>query len=340
VDPFPYTKPTSAQARSQYAFLTPAVMGETLSADLVDGYMQQWNVSVQRETVQGLVVTGAYVGSKGTKLPIQRELNPAIFGPGATTANTNQRRLYAPAYSTIADYESNGFSTYHSMQLSLNKRFAHGYTILANYTWAKSIDNDSTDTAGAVQNPLNLRPEKSLSDFDVRHRFVTSFLWEIPTLRKGWAQWIAGGWQLNGILTLSKGQPFNVVSGQDRALNGGGSQRPNLVGDPHLDSSRSTNQLLAEYFNPAAFVLPAPGTFGNSGRNTLIAPGTVNLDASLFKMFPIRESIKLQFRAEFFNSLNNVNFAAPVANISTGTVGNIQSAGSPRILQFGLRLAF
>jgi hypothetical protein len=147
--------------------------------------MQQWNVSLQRETVQGLVVTAAYVGSKGTKLAIQRELNPAIFGPGATTANINQRRVYAPKFGTIADYESNGFSTYHSMQLSLNKRFAHGYTILANYTWAKSIDNDSLDTAGAVQNTFDLRSEKALSDFDIRHRFVTSFLWEIPTVKKG-----------------------------------------------------------------------------------------------------------------------------------------------------------
>jgi len=340
VDPFPYTKPTSSQARSQYMFLTPAVMGETLAAGLVDGYMQQWNVSVQRETAQGIVVTAAYVGSKGTKLPIQRELNPAIFGPGATTANTNQRRIYAPAYSTIADYESNGFSTYHSMQLSLNKRFSHGYTILANYTWAKSIDNDSLDTAGAIQNSLDLRPEKSLSDFDIRHRFVSSFLWEIPSLKRGWAQWVLGGWQLNGILTLSKGQPFNVVSGQDRALSGGGSERPNLVGNPRLDTGRVTDQLIAEYFNPAAYALPPLGSFGNSGRNTLIAPGTVNLDSSLFKMFPIRENMKLQFRAEFFNALNNVNFAAPAANISTATAGNILSAGSPRILQFGLRLAF
>lgn len=340
VDPFPYTRPTSAQARSQLVFLTPAVMGETLQAGLVDGYMQQWNFSIQRETVQGLVVTAAYVGSKGTKLPIQRELDPALYAPGATTANINQRRIYAPYFSTIADYESNGFSTYHSMQLSLNKRFAHRYTVLANYTWAKSIDNDSLDTAGAVQNSLDLRSEKALSDFDIRHRFVASFLYEIPSVNKGWPKWIIGGWQLNGILTLSKGEPFNVVSGQDRALSGLGSERPNLVGNPHLDTGRSTDQLLAEYFNPAAYVLPPLGSYGNSGRNTLTAPGLINLDSSLFKMFPIRESMKLQFRAEFFNALNNVNFAAPGANISTATAGNILSAGAPRILQFGLRLTF
>ena len=159
-------------------------------------------------------------------------------------------------------------------------------------------------------------------------------------MKSGMAKWILGGWQLNGILTLSKGEPYNVVSGQDRALTGAGSERPNVVGNPHLDTGRSTNQLLAQYYNPAAYTLPPLGSYGNSGRNTLIAPGVTNLDSSLFKMIPIREDVKLQFRAEFFNSLNNVNFAAPVTNISTATAGNILSASSPRILQFALRLAF
>jgi hypothetical protein len=340
VDPFPYTQPTTQEARSQFQFLLPASVGETLSPNLVDGYMQQWNFNVQRETVQGIVVTAGYVGSKGNSLAMQRELNPAVYGPGATTGNINQRRIYAPSYAGIAEYESNGFSTYHSLQLTLNKRFAHGYTILANYTFAKSIDNVSLDTAGAVQNSQDLRPEKALSDFDVRHRFNTSFLWELPTVRKGWVRWALGGWQLNGILTWSSGSTFNVVSGQDRALVGGGSQRPNLVGDPHLPTGRSHAETITQYFNPAAFALPPVGSFGNAGRNILIGPGSFNLDSSLFKAFPIREPMKLQFRAEFFNALNHANFANPVANIGTATVGSILSAGSPRILQFALRLSF
>jgi hypothetical protein len=126
----------------------------------------------------------------------------------------------------VPRYESNGFSTYNSLQLTLNKRFSHGYSILANYTWARSIDNISLDTAGAVQNTFDMRSEKALSDFDVRKRFVTSFLWEIPSPKKGLARWIMGGWQMNGIFTISSGSPFNLVSGQDRALTGGGSQRP------------------------------------------------------------------------------------------------------------------
>jgi hypothetical protein len=340
VNPFPYTPPVSDADRRQFAFLRPVVIGETVDQDLATGYMQQWNFSLQRETFQGIVVTGAYVGSKGTRLPIQRQINPALFATGATTANIDQRRVYAPDFGNIPNYESGGFSTYHSMQLSLNKRFSHGYSVLANYTWSKSIDNVSTDTQGAVQDSTNLTPEKARSDFDVRHRFVTSFLWEIPSPKAGIARWVLGGWQINGILSISSGTPFNVVSGTDRALVGGGSQRPNLVGDPHLDSGRSRAEKIARYFNTGAFALPAVGSFGNSGRNTMSGPSSYNLDSSLFKMIPIGETVRLQFRAEFFNTLNHANLSNPVANISSATVGQILSASSPRILQFGLRLTF
>ena len=267
-------------------------------------------------------------------------MNPAIFRAGATAANVDQRRPYAPDFGSIANYEPNGFSTYNSLQLTLNKRFSRGYTVLANYTWAKSIDNVSTDTQGAVQDAFNLTPEKALSDVDYRRRFVTSFLWELPAPKHGWMRMAFGGWQANGILTISSGRPFNVVSGQDRALTGGGSQRPNLIGNPFLDVNRPRAELIARYFNPTAYALPAVGAFGHSGRNSLIGPGSYNLDSSVFKMFPIRESLKLQFRAEFFNALNNPNFSNPVANIGIAQVGAIQSASAPRILQFGLRLAF
>ena len=179
-----------------------------------------------------------------------------------------------------------------------------------------------------------------LNKIDVRKRFVSSFLWEIPSPKRGLARLLAGGWQLNGIFHISSGSPFNVVGGQDRALTGAGTQRPNLIGDPRLALNRSRNDLTARYFNPAAYVLPATGSFGNSGRNTLIGPGSYNLDSSLFKTIPIREPLRLQFRAEFFNTLNNPNFSNPVANIGAGTVGTILSASAPRVLQFALRLTF
>ncbi len=339
--PFPYTPPQTADERRNFRFVTPVVVGESLSPNLRTAYMQQWNFSLQQETVQGIVVTGAYVGSKGTGFSVLRDLNAAVPGPGATGANIEQRRPFLPGVlASVSSYEPLGFSSYHALQASVNKRFSKGYTILANYTWAKSIDNGSVDAFGGAQDHRNWQPEKGLSDFDLRHRFVTSFLWEVPGPKTGAAKWILGGWQLNGIFTLSAGRPFNATSGTDRAFTGAGTQRPNLVGNPVLDSSRSKNDLIQLYFNPAAFALPAAGTFGNSGRNTLTGPGSYNLDSSVFRMFPITERVKLQFRAEFFNTMNHANLGNPVANTSAPNAGRIQSASAPRILQFGLRLVY
>ena len=335
VDPFPYHPPTTAQQRQAFQFLLPVTIGESIDPNLVGGYMQQWNVNVQHETAGNIVLTAGYVGSKGTHLPLQVELNPAIYQPGATLANVNARRIYGSAYSSIADYASIGDSTYHTLQVSLNKRFSHGFTVLASYTFAKSIDNGSTDTLGGWQNPLNLKAEKAISDFDVPRRFVGSFLWALPAPAERAARLFLGGWQWNGIVTLQSGTPVNVVSGQDRALAGTGTQRPNLVGDPAV-----SNPSIAEWFNPAAYALPALGTYGNVGRNTLLGPGTDNVDLSLFREFKIVERLQLQFRAEAFNSLNHPNFANPVATTTSANAGRILSAADPRILQFALRLRF
>lgn len=340
VNPFPYTPPRTGAERQRFTFLRPVVVGESYDPALAAGYMQQWNVNLQRETLQGIVVTAGYVGSKGTRLPMQRELNQAAFAPGATAGNVDQRRPYGPNFGSIASYESNGFSTYHSLQLTLNKRFSRGYTVLANYTWAKSLDNVSVDTMGAIQNSLNLKPEKARSDFDIRRRFVASFLWELPSPRERAARLVAGGWQVNGIVTASTGNPFNIVSGQDRALAGSGAQRPNQVGDPHLDTGRPRGERIARYYAPTAYALPPAGSYGNSGRNPLTGPGSFNLDASVIKAVALREGLRLQFRGEFFNALNHPNFSNPVGNIGAATAGSILSASAPRILQFGLRLAF
>ncbi|MBM3734956.1 MAG: TonB-dependent receptor [Acidobacteria bacterium] len=339
--PFPYKPPATPEARRNYQFVTPVVVGESLDPSLASAYMQQWNFNLQRETLQGIVVTAAYVGSKGTRFSILRDVNAAVFRPGASGANIEQRRPFLPGVlGSISNYQPLGFSSYHAMQLTMNKRFAKGYSILASYTWAKSIDNGSTDAFGGAQDHTNWTPEKGLSDFDLRHRFVTSFLWEIPGPKNGRAKWILGGWQFNGIFTAQAGRAFNVVSGTDRAFTGAGTQRPNVLSDPRLDPNRPKDDLLRQYFNPAAYALPSVGTFGSSGRNTLAGPGSYNLDSSLFRMFPIKERFKLQFRAEFFNTLNHANLGLPVANVSAPNVGRIQSASAPRILQFGLRATF
>ena len=340
VDPFPYKPPQTADERKNFVYSLPATIGESVDANLVNAYVQQWNFNIQQETVKHIVLTAGYVGSKGTRQPLQRELNSAVYAPNATLGNVDQRRIYAPNFVSIASYESSGCSTYNALQLSLNKRFSGRYTVLANYTYAKSLDNGSLDTLGGWQNPLDLRPEKGPSDYDVRKRFVASFLYAIHEPSARAAKAILGGWQVNGIFSAQSGTPFTVTSGQDRALIGSGSQRPNLVGNPFLDTSRPKAQLLQQYFNPAAFVLPPVGQFGNLGRNTMYGPGRYNLDSSLFRNFKLQERLNLQFRFELFNTLNHANLGGPVANIGANTVGRILSAGDPRILQFGLKLVY
>ncbi|MBK5292681.1 MAG: TonB-dependent receptor, partial [Acidobacteriia bacterium] len=341
VNPFPYAPPSTPQDQAAYQFLKPVTVGLSVDPFFAAPYAQQWNLNLQHEVASGYVVTAAYIGTKGTRLPIRRELNPGIFRTGATVGNTDSRRIYAPNFSSIINYENVINSTYHALQFTLNKRFSQGFTILASYNYSKSIDGMSIDADGFNgQDTMNMRPDKALSDFDVRHRFVTSFLWELPGPNAGVSKWVLGGWQANGILVIQAGTPFTVVSGQDRALTATGTQRPDLTGNPKLDTGRSRDELMAQYFNPSFFVLPALGSYGNSGRNSMIGPGDYNLDFALFKRFPIRESWQLQYRLEMFNALNHANLGTPRRNIGAARPGQIDTTSGPRIIQMGLRMTF
>lgn len=341
VNPFPYAPPASDAERARYTFLRPVTIGLSPNENQAAPYVQQWNLNIQRELARDYLLTVAYIGTKGTRLPLRNELNPALFRAGATAGNVNARRIYGPDFASIIDYQTVINSTYNALQITLNKRLSNGFTLLAAYTYSRSIDGSSLEVDGFNgQDPRNLRADKGLSDFDLRQRFISSFLYEIPGPKTGIAKWVLGGWQTNGILSIQSGGNFNVVSGQDRALAGVGTQRPNLVGNPHLDTSRSRNELLNLYFNPAAFALPALGEYGNSGRNTMIGPGRWNLDFALFKGFQIREAMKLHFRWEMFNAVNHANLGNPRSNISAANPGRIDSTSGGRVMQLGLRLVF
>jgi hypothetical protein len=148
VNPFPYAPPATESEQAAYRFLLPATVGLTVDPFVAAPYIQQWNLNIQREIAPNYVVSVSYIGTKGTRLPIRRELNPAIFGPGATLANINARRIYAPNYQSIINYENTINSTYHSFQAVLSKRFSSGFTIQASYNYAKSIDGMSLDVDG------------------------------------------------------------------------------------------------------------------------------------------------------------------------------------------------
>ncbi len=341
----------------------------TLDRNLRLPYAQDWNLGIQRSFgADGLFEVG-YVGTKGTKLPRFIEGNPAVFGPGATEDNVNQRRLYSGctiAQPTPCNFASVGLiagianSNYNALEMSLKKRFSHGVSFLASYTLSKTIDDVSSfnitgsasqSVAGEndlAQNPFDLAAERGRSMFDARNRFVLSYEWNLPWFRHAsrWYEYALWNWQVNGITTFMSGTPFTVYDSQDVDLQGGApeisgfsSNRPNLIGNPN--SGPRTPQ---EWFNVSAFQRLDPmaqaGQFGNEGRNVVQGPAYQEWDFSAIKNIPIRESKSLQFRAEFFNVFNHANFRLPNNDISSPDFGKISEALPGRLVQLALKFLF
>ncbi|MBZ5603955.1 MAG: TonB-dependent receptor [Acidobacteriia bacterium] len=321
------------------AFTLPVAVRAVFDQGFKVPTLYSWNLSLERQFGKDWVGRAAVIGNKGTYMFAQsensRELNPAILGPGATQANTDARRRYQ-SFGPIGGYESGNNTHYNSLQLNLEKRFSHGYTILASYTWSKKIDDYSwTD-------PYSRAFDHGLSREDVPQNFKFSNVWQIPNAPvHGVAAKIVNGWMLNSIWTAQSGLPFSIMSGRDNSLSGVGRDRADyLGGDPMLDTGRPDGQLIARYFNTAAFGPNAIGTFGNSGKNILRGPRYFDVDFGATKRTNVTERASLEFRAEFFNVFNNVNFTNPNSNQSSGQFGRITSALDPRIVQFGLRLQF
>jgi outer membrane receptor protein involved in Fe transport len=337
-NPFPFVPPQTPEDRSTYRFLTPMAMTQW-DPDFRNAVVQQWNLNVQQQLLGTYIATIAYVGSRGDHLFMTNELNPAIFGaPGQTL---DERRPLFPIFASVTNQSSDARSQYHALQLSLNKRFSRGFSILSNYTWSKLLDNASSDGDGP-SNPFDLDANWGLSDFDLEHRFVTSFIWQLPDLaeRHAWMRHVLGGWQTNGIITLESGSPFSIASGRDNSQSGVNRDRADLVGDPDLDTGRPRGELVARYLNTDAFRVNAPGTFGNSGRNILRGPGFASVDFGLVKNVRLMRGHAVQFRTEIFNLFNRVHLGNPVNNASARNFGQIISAGSPRVIQLALKYSF
>src|SRR3984957_9866388 len=352
-------------------------------------YAQDWNLNIQRSFGEDWLLQVGYVGTTGVRLPRFIEGNPAVYFPGvddtspgcippanqpcpiSTENNVNQRRLYsgctlaAPdncVYGSVGEIASVANSSYNALQASLRKRFSHGLSFLASYTWSHSIDDVSSfnitgsasqPVAGEndlAQNPFDLAAERGRSMFDSHHRFVLSYQWILPFLQRStsWYGHVLGNWQLNGIMTAMSGGPFTVFDSNDVSLQGQSPEttgfsanRPNLIGNPN--SGPRTPQ---EWFNVGAFQRLQPDplgrfeVFGDEGRNVVQGPGYVNWDASAFKNIRLTESKELQFRGELFNLLNHTNFRLPVSDIESPTFGQIQSDVSPRVIQVALKFLF
>jgi TonB dependent receptor len=339
-----YPPPSTSQNGKSRVFYLPMTLN-SIDPNFTTGYVQQWNFSVQRETWKNIVVSVSYVGSKGTHLLLLEEQNPAIYMPGqSTTANVNSRRIYQN-FQTITTDTSGGNSSYQSLQVNWNRRFSKGFTLLGSYVYSKSIDIASNDGNSGLGNqasdPFNWNKDRGLSDFDIRNRFVTSFIYSLPAFNaSGWVKSVVGGWQIDGILTLQSGLPFTVLAGVDRSLAGVNLDHSDVLGPVATYNDRSRASKVAEYFNTSAFALPALGTFGTSGRNILEGPGLENLDAGLFKEIPIDEQRRFEIRWETFNTLNRPNFFNPNNSFQSTAFGRITSANSGRIMQVAAKFYF
>jgi len=337
-NPFPAQYGPTIPAKD-VQFALPAALRAVFSKDFTVPALYSWNLAVERQFGQNWVGRVAVIGNKGTHMFAQsensREVNPAIYGAGATVGNTQARRPYAD-FGPIGFFESGNNTHYNSLQLNLEKRFSHGYTVLASYTWSKKMDDYQWT------NPFDRRFDYGVARDDVPHNFKFSNVWNVPhSALKGVAGKLTNGWMLNSIVTWQSGFPFSVTSGRDNSLTGVGRDRADYLGGvATLDTGRPHGELIAKYFNTDVFAPNAIGTFGTSGKNILRGPGFFNTDFGATKRTNLAERVDLDFRAEFFNIFNNVNFTQPNSNQSSGQFGRITSALDPRIVQFGLRLQF
>jgi len=356
-------------------------------------YIQQWHLDVQQEILPNTVATVSYVGSKGTHLNRQTNLNqiPILplslnpFAPGeplldgvntdctgltvngnpvtgqaavnlavACGGNQDLFRRY-PGYGDIAHLEFASSSVYHALQSSIRRNFG-GLQLSAAYTYSHSIDDSSDRFDGSFVDSFNPGANRASSNFDQRHIFTFSYVWDLPFFKNpGLVNKVLGGWQYSGITSISSGTPFSVVFPADNAGVGNGlgsSSRPDLVGDPFSGvSSSPIDGFGPQFYNPSAFAAPRGLTFGTVGRNTLNNPRRTNFDMALFKHFAIRESMAFELRAEAFNVFNHTQWggiagdagsAGGDGNNSFGQTGIFRpsSAHNPRIMQFGAKFIF
>ncbi len=340
-----------------------------------DPYMEQWMAGVQYALTKNDLIDVSYVGSHGVKLAqgsmnfdqlptadlslgnklLQQVTNPyygKISGSGcglsSPTVAYGQLLLPYPEFCGISVAQPLGsFSHYNALEMTFTHRWSSGLSLLASYTYSRFIDNTVGTTSWLGQSPIrdnyNLAAEKSLDAADTPNSLVVTYIYELP-IGKGKkvgtnlnpvANAIVGGWQISGVATFKSGFPISITTGDNNTNSFGGSQRPNLSGDPTVGSPS-----IQKWFNTAAFTQPSPFTFGNAPRymGNVRAPGMEQFDIGLQKWFKFTDVLKLQFRVEMFNAFNRVNFYAPDGNLTDSSFGVISGTMPPRDIQMGLKL--
>jgi hypothetical protein len=307
--------------------------GGFLDTHWKNAYSWQWNLQIQRQLGNAGVMKVSYVGSSTSRSPIQVPANVSkVLGPV-------QQVPFPQMKFSFNEIESIGHMSYNAFQAQYTKHAGAGLAFDTAFTWSKNINVGCADywEGCNIQDPYNMRTNRSVDDVDVPLVFTFSSVYELPLGRgkrfanSGMQEKLLGGWQVNGIIAARSGQPFTPLINFDNANSNGATLRPNVSG------STSGPKSLNEYFNTAAFSVPPPFTYGNAGRNSLRGPGYTDVDFSLFRNFTVHEHYTIQFRAESFNLFNHPNFANPDSTLEDANFGKITAinpSSSPRELQF------
>lgn len=341
-NPFQGNSSSDLPANSPF---TPSNQNYYVDPHIRNPYSEQYNLGIQQQLNANTILSIDYVGSESHRLDVGTYYNTALTpGPGDPRA----RSLFPYLIATNYD-RSIGNGSYNALQVSLSHQFVSGLAYQVSYTWSKSMDEGSSGYFGVegtnVQNPYNIRGDRSVSSFDLPHQFTANVNYQVPVGRgkrfstgNRVADYVLGNWQGNAIFSAHSGQNFSLGLDPDIANIGNeGYERPDLVGNPHLQ-----HQSAQEWFNTAAYAVPAQYTYGTVGRNSLRQQAYWDLDASLFRQFPIWREARLELRGEAFNVTNSVILGTPGTDLSNPTTFGVISstANDARKLQIGAKIIF
>jgi hypothetical protein len=326
-------------------------------------YIQQWSASVQKSLGQETTLEVGYLGSRGFHLQRSHLINNALPGAGPIQPRRPYKTLSFVPNTALPDnvtvlsttfpvsginlLENSAQSWYDAGYVNLRRRYAHGLSLLANYTWSKSLSNAPDFRSPMFESAIpqdnnDLAAEKGPA-CDVRHRFALSAVYDLPTLRgSSWMRSLTKDWHVSSVYQVQSGFPFTISVFGDTAnagtLLGENPIRANATGQPIFPSGTRNSTL---WFNPGAFATPAAFTFGNVGRNSVYGPGMQTLDLAIYRGFALTERTRFEIRGEFYNALNHTNLGTPNRFVNTPQFGTITEAATPgREIQLGARISF
>jgi hypothetical protein len=343
---FPGGNPFPSRLTPDFNFPTGGSYA-TNNFNLHTTYLEQWNVSIQRQLAKDWLVSANYMGNNSIHLWTNTDLNPAVYqGSTSTTGNTAARRVLSlinptqgALYSSLPVLDDGGTGSYNALLLSVNKRMAQNYTINVNYTYSHCISDLVTSEFRNTlyQDPSNRRYDRSnCATGDRRHLFNLSAVAATPKFSNAMVQKIAGDWRVSAILRIQSAPYLNILSGVDTALNGIGAQRVNLLRTDPISATPTSDQ----YFNTGSFGTPTNGTFGNMGAYNVLGRGQFNFDMGLTRQFKITEGQRLEIRGEAFQILNHPMLGQPAVTFNATSFGKTTTAIGERIMQMALKYTF